>query len=178
MIVKSFDPVSVSTVIVSPTTKSSRSAVALSMATWSGPTGGAPSPLISSPESEESPVHATPRVGAPSCGDRRALLVDQLGVPLQQWLRGGDALDGCDLVGQRGGDRVTLVDLAGVRLEGDGGADLQIDVLGDLGEQVVERVAKAVGEHERADDERNADDDRDGDADQATDAGADALARR
>ena len=58
-------PVSVITWIVSPTAKSSRSAVALSMATSLAPDGGRPSPLICSPDSESSPVHATPSVGAP-----------------------------------------------------------------------------------------------------------------
>ena len=59
------EPVSVRTVTWSPTSKSSRSAVALSTATWSGPLGGWPSPLISMPDSEASPVQAVPNVGAP-----------------------------------------------------------------------------------------------------------------
>ena len=58
-------PVSVMTWIVSPTAKSSRSAVALSMATSPAPLGGRPSPLICSPDSDESPDQATPSVGAP-----------------------------------------------------------------------------------------------------------------
>ena len=60
VIVNWWVPVSVITLIVSPTTKSSRSAVALSMATWSGPCGGAPVPLISRPESESAPAQAVP----------------------------------------------------------------------------------------------------------------------
>ena len=51
--------------IVSPTAKSSRSAVALSMATSLTPLGGRPSPLICSPDSDSSPDQATPSVGAP-----------------------------------------------------------------------------------------------------------------
>ena len=52
---------------------------------------------------------------------------------------------------------------------------LQVDVLADLREQVVERLAQAVGEHERADDEADADEDGDGDRDEAPEAGPDAA---
>ena len=52
-----------------------------------------------------------------------------------------------------------------VLAEGDRRADLEVDVLADLGEQGVERLAQAVGEDERADDEGDADEDGDGDGD-------------
>ena len=65
----------------------------------------------------------------------------------------------------------------GRALEGDRRADLEVEVLADLGEQVVERLAQAVGEDERADDERHADEDRDRDRDQPPEARPDALAR-
>ena len=134
-----------------------------------------PSPLISSPDSDSSPVQATPSVGAPCVVIGLAVLVDELGVALQQRLGGGDALDRGDLVGERRRDRVAL-QVDGVLAEGDRRADLEVDVLADLGEQVVERLAQAVGEDERADDERDADEDGDRDGDQPPDAGADALA--
>src|SRR4029079_100102 len=54
-------PVSVSTWTLSPTLKSFRSAVALSMATWSMPEGGVPA-LIVSPDSGVAD-HETPNVG-------------------------------------------------------------------------------------------------------------------
>ena len=150
--VNGYVPVSVMTWIWSPTAMSSRSAVALSMATWSMPDGGVPS-LICSPDSSSSPVQPTPSVGAPCVVTTSPSRIDDLGEALQQRLGGGDALDALDgrSAATPGSGRAAPARRR--RRTPPPARTLQVDVLADLGEQVVERLAQAVGEHERADDE-------------------------
>ena len=88
------------------------------------------------------------------------MLVDELGVGLDAafgLLDAGDLADGRD---ERRVESSTLVaDLAGERGLA---ADVRVGAGVDVGEQVVERLADGVGEHERARHEGNAE--QDGDA--------------
>ena len=84
---------------------------------------------------------------------------------------------GRDRLDEVGRDRVAGAEVAGFA-EGERGADLEVGLLVRRAEQRVEPGAHAVGEHERADDERDGEDDGDGDRDQAPDARPDAAARQ
>ena len=123
--------------------------------------------------------HDAPNIGAPAGGDRFAVGVDDLGGALQHAVGVGDTGDGGDRVDELGGNRVACAWPASLCVaEGERGAHLQVGVREGVAEQRVEARAHAVGEHERADDERHAEDDGDGDGDQPADAGAHAAARQ
>ncbi len=125
-------------------------------------------------------VGAIPRGAEHRCpagGDRLAVGVDDLGAALQ--LSGGPLHPGYggDGVDELGRDGVACAGVA-APAERQLGADLEVGVLEGIGEQRVESGTHAVGEHERADDERHAEDDGDGDGDQPADPGAHAAARQ
>ena len=128
-------------------------------------------------------VGAVPRGAEHRCpagGDGFAVRVDDLGGALELAVGVGDAGNGGDGVDEFGGHRVAGAWPSSLVLSPNASSvrDLQVGVLEGVGEQRVEAGAHAVGEHERADDERHAEDDGDGDGDQAADAGADAAARQ
>lgn len=116
------------------------------------------------------PGHAERR--APEPRHRVAAGIDELRISLQGGIDRSDAVDGSDRVGESDIDRLAGV----VTLELLRAADLEIDVLAEFGEQVVERLRQAVGQHERPDDEGDTGSDRDGDGNRATEPGTDAPA--
>ncbi len=82
------------------------------------------------------------------------MLVDELGVGLDAPLRLLDAVDLVDRRDERRVESSTLVtDLAGERRFA---ADVHVSAGVDVREQMIERLADGVGEHERARHERNA----------------------
>ncbi len=163
-------PTSVRYETVSPIAKPSASAVALSMATSSGPFGGRPS-LMVTPWSPSSPSHDTPNVGPPAGGNGLPVAVDELSEPLQDRFDDGDALDLSDRVGETDIDRVASI-VAGEFLRR---SDLEVDVLVQFLEQTLECCAQAVGEHERSDHERHARGDRERNRQGSAPSGTDAL---
>ncbi len=102
------------------------------------------------------------------------VVVDHLGVAVDAGLGELHAVDPAHDVEVLRRHRVALSVVERVA-EGELGAHLEVDVLGEVAEQVVERRLEAVGEHERADDERHADGDGEGDGDRATETRADAA---
>jgi hypothetical protein len=114
----------------------------------------------------------------PAGGDGVAVAVDDLGASLQDAVGVGDPRDGGDGVDELGRDGVARDRRVVVVAEGERRADLKVGLGKCVGEQRVEARTHAVGEHERADDERHAEDDGDGDGDQPADAGAHATARQ
>jgi hypothetical protein len=104
---------------------------------------------------------------------RRAVVLDGLavgadhhGAAEDRALRLGDAVHLADHVQGRGRHVAPGVLVTGAVVAAqiglDGAAHLHRDVLADGGEQVVEGLAEAVGEHERAGHERDAEHDRQG----------------
>ena len=153
--------------IGSPTAYPTRSAVALSMTSSPMPFGARPS-FNTTPAKLSGPDHDNPSAGAPLRAHRFAVGIEQLRISRQTAFDETDTVDLRDLVGEACRNRVAH---GVVGVDRELGTDLEVDILVELGEEVVERRLQAVCQHERAGDERHAERDGETDEDVATGAG-------